>query len=344
MNSVLWIAVAEARGHLMRALLMRELMLEAGIVIDIATTHEAGRRFVAASGVDAAVLPGGFRLHYDERQNLDRANTRRAFERYLARGLGRDLRWLRARRDRHALVVDDSLHPAVLAAALMPGRLRRQIVNVHGEHLRDAVFAEASGPERHLLARALRRSRAEVIHSLELPLHDRLRPLIAKPRPKPRSGFAAVYLNPRFCDPRLAAAIEAAVEQAGLARHAVGEGFAERDGWRAVDPRLCDAIAAAEVLIAAPGMATLSQAHAYGTPLVALSSDQPEQRLNLRYLPEGARSVRIASPSFARDLREAITAARTAGPVPSSVDTIRTRWKQRFIELCRSSATRRRAA
>jgi hypothetical protein len=343
MNRILWVAVAEARGHLMRALLMRALMLDAGVVVDIATTDDLGRRFVAAAGVDAEVLPGGFHLVYDGRQNLDRAATERAFERYLMRGLVRDLRWLGRKRDDCDLVVNDSFHPALLAATLLPFGQRSRVVNVYGEHLRAAVTRELDDGRRFLFDRALGRAR-EVVHTLELPLHDRMRPLIAAPKRLPKRGTAAVYLNPRFSEPRVADAIERAVDEAGLELHAVGECMAHRPRWRATDARLCDAIAAADVLIAAPGMGTLSQVHAYGTPFVALMSDQPEQRLNARFFPAGARKVHVGAPALGRDLCTAIAQVR-AHPTPScSVAAIRERWRDRFIELLSGSQPRRNAA
>jgi UDP-N-acetylglucosamine:LPS N-acetylglucosamine transferase len=91
--------------------------------------------------------------------------------------------------------------------------------------------------------------------------------------------LAVVYLNPYFKDAALAEAIDASL--AGFHVHAVGEGYGDRPGWRARDAALGDAVAAADVFVSAAGIGALSLARATGVPMIALATDQPEQRRNL---------------------------------------------------------------
>lgn len=348
-HRILWLAVAEARGHLMRARLIRELLAPAGITVDIATTKASGRRFLADAGVSCTVLPGGFELIYDDRQNLQVERSRRAFQRYAARGAIADMRVVARWAARYDLLVNDSFHPALASAALVSAAWRRKIVDVYGENLHAAVLAQLDRQPasfRFLFERALSQSRAHVVHTLEDCRFDRSRlpPLLAEPQPlHRREPLAAVYLNPRFSDPTLATSIERAVRAAGLELHAVGEGFAGRPGWRPTDPALADVVAGAEVLIAAPGMGSLGQAHAYGTPLIALVSDQPEQRMNLRFLPANARPLFIDVPAFERELARAI-ANRAPRRPHHATRAIRARWRETFVSLVETTQNLRRQA
>src|SRR5687767_1589868 len=93
---IVWLAVAEGRGHLMRAQLAARLLAPEGIDVDIVTTSEAGVAFAAEFGLPSKILSTSFRLAYDERQNLARLRTRAMTMSYLlapTRCL-RDLSWL----------------------------------------------------------------------------------------------------------------------------------------------------------------------------------------------------------------------------------------------------------
>jgi hypothetical protein len=107
----------------------------------------------------------------------------------------------------------------------------------------------------------------------------------------PRERLAAVYLNSRFRDPRVAECVEAALERGGFRMHAVGEGYADRPGWLPIDVGLPEVVAAADVLVSGAGLGSIAQAHLFGTPFVAIATDQPEQRANLALLPRDAASV-----------------------------------------------------
>src|SRR6478609_8617178 len=145
---VLYLAVADGRGHLMRAHLLRRLLAPTCVAIDVVTTSEAGRAFLAALGTPADVLPGGFALLFDERHRLLARRTERRLAAYVVcpRGLARDAAWLARRAAGALFVVNDSLHPAALALAAAPriaGAPR--IVNVHGENLWRATVHNFDG-------------------------------------------------------------------------------------------------------------------------------------------------------------------------------------------------------
>src|SRR5207245_76765 len=126
--------------------------------------------------------------------------------------------------------------------------------------------------------RSLDQSFARIEHTLRPrgPSNDRLThvrrlpPIVARPtrsRGEVRrslgidgsSRFAVVYLNPHFRDPELAGAIEVSLRSAGYVVRGVSEAQAGRPGWVARDPRLVDLIAAADLFVSAPGMASLEQ-------------------------------------------------------------------------------------
>ncbi|WP_223813451.1 hypothetical protein [Pseudomonas caricapapayae] len=91
---------------------------------------------------------------------------------------------------------------------------------------------------------------------------------------------AAVYLNPHFTEPALADALSAGLSEAALSKHLVGEGYAGRDGWLAIDPDWASRAAQAQLIVSAPGMAALSIALVYQRPIILVVSDQPEQTTN----------------------------------------------------------------
>jgi hypothetical protein len=371
--SILWLAVAEARGHLMRAHLARGLLAEQGVLVDVVTTSDEGAAFLAELGTPCEVLSRRHRLVYDEQQNLDRLRTEARVARYLLGPAGclRDLRWLEARAEGAAFVVNDSLHPALVVAPGLPRFGAMRVVQLHGEHVLGATLGHFDGRvPRRLAGRyaaavrsALGRSFAEVELSLDAPLTNerddrRLRlpplpPLPSRTRAEvraalgvdPRRTLAVVYLNPHFKDPALAEAIEAELQARGHVVRAVGEGYAERPGWVARDPALVDAVAAADVLVSAPGLGALAQARLFGTPLLTIVTDQPEQRENLRWLEGERRGHPWASVSLATDLptlrpRLAAALADLAGqpararPCPTArAAALRARWSDALLGL-----------
>jgi hypothetical protein len=249
-------------------------------------------------------------VEFDAQQNIDRSRTEARALRYLCsprRGLADCARLAALAHDATAVVND--FHPLLLVTA---GRVRGlpPVVHLYGAHLWQSIERnfERRGPavlDRAYasVVRGLRdRAPARIEHSLApraasegTALDVRLPPLVAAPARTPAQvraelGVAdgvrlcAVYLNPHFTDPGIATHVERAVRARGMALHAVAEGFAGRPGWRAFDARFADVVAAADVLVSAPGMGALGLVHAFGTPFLALSTDQPEQRANLAFL------------------------------------------------------------
>lgn len=370
---VVWLAVAEARGHLMRAHLARGLLAEHGVAVDVVTTSDEGAAFLAELGTPCDVLSRRHRLVYDEQQNLDRLRTEARVARYLLGPAGclRDLRWLEARAAGAAFVVNDSLHPALVVAPGLPRFGALRVVQLHGEHVLGATLNHFDGRVPQRLAvryaaavrSALGRSFAEVELSLDAGPDEagdgrRLRlpplpPLPTRTRAEvraalgvdPRRTLAVVYLNPHFRDPALAEALEAELHARRHVVRAVGEGYATRPGWVARDPALVDAVAAADVLVSAPGLGALSQARLFGTPLLTVVTDQPEQRENLRALEDERRGHPWASVSLASDprtLRPRLAAAladlagQPARPRPcptARAEQLRARWAEALLGL-----------
>jgi hypothetical protein len=301
MPRLAYLAVADARGPLMRANLLSRLLHEDGVQVDVLTTSEAGQRFLAAMGTPSRtfIRPG------PDLRRLAVYVTRpvRAFD---------ELAALDRLAEGAKLVVNDGLHPALLAASAL-GRPFR-VLQVAGENRwanAARLFDDRSGPVREAYQASLARAREGafgcIIETLGEPTISpgarnwQLPPVVAEPKRAPRqmrkrlgAPLAVVYLSSHYRDPRIAANVEAAVARRGLAMFGVSEAFAGRCGWVAHEPELADAIAAADVFIAGAGMASLEQAHAYGTPFVALLGSQPEPAKNLARLAARGRTVRWA--------------------------------------------------
>ena len=349
---ILYLAVADARGHLMRAHLLRGLFARRGIDVDVVSTSDDGVAFLRALGTPCTRISDGFRLVYDGAHNLDRRASEARVARYLCGGGARaDLATLAARAGDAALVVDDSLHPALVAAPLLDPATPawRRIVHVHGENLLAATLDHLDGraprPLAALYRRALRallgRAHGEIIHSLAPggPSPDpdgaattnetscRLAPLLAAPRRVPaevrrRLGvpaagrLAAVYLNPHFRDAGLWRALGQALRGRGYTVYAVGEGSGGAAD-RAVDSGFIDVVAAADLLVSGAGMGAAAQALVLGVPFLALLGDQPEQQRNAAQL---ARALR--SPLRALDLGHGGGTERLARALDDALDAL----------------------
>jgi hypothetical protein len=267
------------------------------------------------------------------------------------------------------LVVNDSLHPAPLLAPALG--FPHPVVQVYGENLWWAMEANLDDRAPAWLAeryrRALRvvrdRSFARIVHTLGSTTPEpgtpsrtvRLAPIVARPgrtRAEVRAALgipdgvplAAVYLNPHFKDPSIAAALEEGLGQAGFRLHGVGEGYRARPGWTGTDPHLADVVHSAELFVSGAGMGALELARSSGTPLLVLLGDQPEQARNvaelLRRVPEFAlREVLVGDPELSRSI--ATTAGALAARRPARTDTGRVTaddaWAETFLELVRAA-------
>ena len=360
---IVYLAVAEGRGHLMRAQLAARMLAPEGIAVDVVTTSAAGAAFAAEFGLRSTVISDSYRLIYDERQNLARMRTRAMTMSYLlapTRCL-RDVAWLEGYASDAALIVNDSFHPALLAASLA-SRLADRIVHVHGENTRRAVEDSAGrGPMRALIKKALARS-ARIEISLAARSSDlqtsnvmRLPPLLPAPRERTLvraelrvpagKRLAVVYLNPYFKDAALADAVDAALGEFHV--HAVGEGYAQRTNWRACDAALGDAVGAADVFVSAAGAGALSLARATGVPMIALATDQPEQQRNLASIVDPGCAWR-RTVDLARDVPAQLAAALvdlpnspSTGDAELAVRRARALWLKTLTSLVATNRSRK---
>lgn len=373
---VLWLAVAEARGHLVRAHLARALIAEVGIEVEIVTTSDAGRRFLAALGVPSTVLSDAYALVFDDDQNLARRATERQVLRYLAGPGAADLVRLlrRTAAGGFDLVVNDSFHPALFLAPLAVSLERLPVVNVFGENMLAAV-AEFRGQHglggsyaravhavagralacvQPTLAALVEPTAAATLASARTLHLPPLLPPLSRTRSEtrralgvaPHQKLATVYLNPHFRSEALATSLERALLGAGFAIHAIGEGYRGRPGWRAADYDLPAVIAASDLVVSAPGMGCASIALAAGVPFLGLLSDQPEQRRNAEVLRRSALAHAFvelgAEPGALRaELHRAAAVLARAPPRPpdtAAFSRARAAWRDAFVHLI---ATRR---
>lgn len=326
---IVYLATADARGHLMRAQLLTHALRAAGAQVQVLTTSDEGARFLAGFGIDAPVLSRHYAVKFDMQQNMLRRETDRNVAHYMFRP-GRMLRdvWrLRAHFRDADLVVNDSFHPALLLMGWLPF-WRRKVVHVYGASLRRALETNFKGRMPGPVAKVfggivawqIDRSRARIEHDFGYgePRHDAhgrhrlatpvavaMRAAAATDRSDAARQVAAVYLNPHFEDPALADGLEQGLASAGVTAHLVGEGYAQRAHWHARDEHWIEAAAHSAFIVSAPGMAALSIASVYRKPILLLLTDQPEQAMNAGRAAQLGLTHRVVvwrgdAPKFAR--------------------------------------------
>ena len=298
---IVYLATADARGHLMRAQLLAHSLRAAGASVQVLTTSDEGARFLAGFGIEAPVLSRHYAVQFDREQNMLRRETDRNVAHYVFRPgrMLRDILRLRAWFRDADLVVNDSFHPALLFMGWMPG-WRHKVVHVYGASLRHALETNFSGrmPARmanifgRIVAWQIDRSRARIAHDFAYgePQHDgRGGHQLATPvavmgadteAHDDLAPQAAVYLNPHFQEAALADGLERGLADARVPAHLVGEGYAQRAGWHAQDEHWIEMAARSAFIVSAPGMAALSIAAVYRKPILLLLTDQPEQAIN----------------------------------------------------------------
>jgi hypothetical protein len=368
---LLYLALADARGHLMRAHLLSGALGEAGLAVDIVTTSREGIRFLASMGRESRLLSEHFRVEFGDRHDMSRRRTDARVLNYLLlpwRALG-DLRRLAAFARGADLVVNDSLHPALLLAPALG--FPYPVVQVYGENLWRAMEANLDDRAPPWVAerfrRALRvvrdRAFARIVHTLGSAAVDpgspprtyRVAPIVARAgrtRAEVRAALgvpdgvplAAVYLNPHFKDPSIAASVEEGLARGGFRVHAVGEGYRTRPGWVGTDARFADVVYAAEIFVSGAGMGALELARSSGTPLLVLLGDQPEQARNVAELLQRApdfalREVLVGDPELARAIATAAAELVSRGTAVggSSRTDAEAPWVEAFLELVRAA-------
>jgi hypothetical protein len=296
---IVYLATADARGHLMRAQLLAHALRASGAIVDVLTTSDEGVRFLAGFGIEASLLSRHYAVQFDAQQNMLRGATDANVAGYIFRPsrMLRDIWRLRAVLRDADLVVNDSFHPALLFMGCLPG-WRRKVVHVYGASLRRALEANfhgrlpgwLAGLFRRIVALQIDHSRARLEHdfSYSAPRHHcgnncRLPTPVAIAKGPPASDGrkrAAVYLNPHFRDPLLAEALELGLASACIQGHWVGEGYAGRTGWLPQDPGWVERAVGSDLIVSAPGMAALSVALVYRRPILLVLTEQPEQQIN----------------------------------------------------------------
>ncbi len=371
---ILYLALADARGHLMRAHLLSRTLAD-DFEVQVVTTAEQGRRFLAQLGTPSTVLSEHFRVEFNARHDMSRARTDRRVLNYLLlpwRGLA-DFRRLARLAQGAELVVNDSLHPVLLTAPALGFPI--PVVQVYGENLWHALASNLNGRAAPWAVSAYRRAleavrdRAfgRIIHTLGSPGPERpalprtylLPPIVARParsrgdvrrdlRVPAGAPLAAVYLNPHFREPSIAAALEDALGQLGFHLHGVGEGYAGRPGWCATDASFGDAVHAADLFVSGAGMGALELARTAGTPLLVLLGDQPEQERNVADASDRCPALRLRAVPLGGDLAFNIAEAACAlghgkhaepgqALAAAEANATASRWREAFLELAEAA-------
>lgn len=362
---IVWVAVAQGRGHLMRAHLIRQLLQPLGVAVDVATTTPEGGEFLAALGTPSTVLGHSCGLRYDTSQNLEWTRSQREMLRYLGRHGLRDLRSLQRLAEGAALVVNDTLHPALLLGAWLGDRTP-PVVNVVGTSTLAAVESAVANAAPRVVSKAARRGFRRLLHRehgrIEYrlgtapqrlgPTQWRLPPLVAMARVpaaemRRRLGIggdklAVVYLNPYFRDPNVAEAIERTLRGRGYWVVGVAEGLPSRADWLRRSRDLADLIGACDLFVSPPGVASATQALAAGVPWVALVTDQPEQRRNLALLRESGLEPPTAAvgPELGREIASALRGFDGRPDAHGGLETIEAAWTDALHDLATSPARR----
>ena len=316
--SILILATADARGHLMRGQLLYHALHARGVKVSVLTTSDAGQKFLAQFDVPSEVLSRHYAVLFDKRQKMRTWATdfRIASYLFLPWNMLRDGCRLAQRFIGVDLIVSDSFHPALLVmGGLYPWRKRS--VHVYGWSLRESLEQNFVGRLwkpcayffRWWVRFGLSRARGRIVHDFAFPVPERVdysipdhqlpTPLAlidATPGKHP-ARKVAVYLNPHFSDPALAGALETGLQEAmapspgehyrnnGDESEAsgvffLGEGYAGRPGWSPYATDWMDIAASSELLVSAPGMAALAAARTLDKPIILIVTSQPEQQRN----------------------------------------------------------------
>ncbi len=308
----LYLGTADARGHLMRAQILTHALRTTGATVDVITTSDAGQEFLARFDIKSTLLSRHYAVQFDSAQNMLRRETNRNILAYIFRPerMLRDIFKLRKHLRQADLVINDSFHPAILFMTLVP-RWRRKIVHVYGVSLRVAL--EDKENYAALLPKWIAEKCRRVVNRLIDSAHARIEhdfgftqtcaqanncfqlptPVVVATEHTQESlqkhtttQTASVYLNPHFRDSPLAEALEQSLSDLQLNRHCVGEGYANRPGWLAQDTQFVHRAVNSELIISAPGMASLSIAMVYDKPIILIRTDQPEQITNAKRATE----------------------------------------------------------
>lgn len=303
---ILYIATADARGHLMRCQILVKQLRQHGITVDVLTTSQAGADFLSAFEIDAVVFSRHYYIEFDDAHNINHAKTnlRVASYQLLPHGLLKDLFQLSRKLPEYDLVINDSFQPAALFLPVLNRNARAKIVHIFGDTLQDSVtnHLDTRWPKfcadiyRYSIKQQIKLSHARLVHafhhqdrtegrdSCEICLPTPLASLPSTTQSHQKKT-AVVYLNPHFKCTRRAYAMQQTLIKQGYEVHAVGEGVASTlSGWEKYDTQLNSRIATADLLVAGAGMAASHLAYLFKIPFIAIDTEQPEQKRNLKHL------------------------------------------------------------
>ena len=301
------LAVADGRGHLMRAHLLRRLLADRGFEVDIVTPPRRGA-FLAGLGTPPRCCPAV------SRSRSTTGTTCSLPDRSRAGGvpaspwrLGRDVALFRQLSRGRVLVVNDSLHPAALCSRALVRGWGARVVHLFGENLWQAAVSHFDGrlprgpaPATAGCSRAVRaRAFGRVVHSLAPPIarasrarrhafacrrwcgrrgaraRRSVRALGLDPGDASRqctsTRTSAIRPSPTDSRPRLRRGFRHLRRRRGLGGAArlagVGCGVQRRDGG-------------GDLFVSGAGTGALDR-RGFGPPMLALLGDQPEQARNL---------------------------------------------------------------
>lgn len=304
---ILYLATADARGHLMRGQLLAHYLQAQGDEVDVLTTSEAGVDFLANFGITSTIFTLFYYVEFDQHQNMRALATDWRVIRYFffPWHMLKDIYRLKQKLKQtpYDLIINDSLHPALIAAPFFGVK---NIVHIHGETLRQALNENFKNRLPPFLAKAfghsvnyfLGKGRAQLIHSQDIELPETIGPNWRLPNPvqapnqeaevtwqhygfDKQKPLALIYLNPHFQDIAFIERLEQLFNQAGWQFMGISESYTERPHWHKYTDDFANLTFAADLLVSAGGMAALRLAKLNKCPLLALSTAQPEQQNNL---------------------------------------------------------------
>ena len=144
---IVHLAVADGRGHLMRAHLLRRLLAKRGIAVDVVTTSEAGRASSPAWGRARRCCPAASRSRSTAGITCSPPRTDRQLAAYIASPsrLGRDVAMLRRLAGARCLSSTIRCIPRRCWLAAAGGRWGARVVHLHGDGLWRAAVSHFDG-------------------------------------------------------------------------------------------------------------------------------------------------------------------------------------------------------
>lgn len=329
MKKILYLATADARGHLMRAQLLTHHLEKQGIIVELLTTSDEGQRFFEVFGLSATIFTRSYYVEFDDQQNMQESKTNRRIARYcffpwymladimrLKRMIGKN---------NYALIINDSFHPALIHAPFLGVK---NVVHIHGETLKRSLYNNFDVNLKFIrkmyhryLDFFLSRAKGELVHGQAIDQCEMIEkgwrlpnPIQAPSRSQAETyvhyklitdrPLAIIYLNPHFQNSELILKLEALLRENNWQFIGISEYFGNRPHWQKFSDDFANLVHASDLLISAGGMAALKMAKIQHCPLIAISTNQPEQAQNLNMFKHSA-PFQILMPNLDTSWKEA---------------------------------------